>query len=120
MRRSLENAECIGLFPPRVGAQYRDEMRRRRGIWDRGITVTDRDLERERAMCFQGRAELSELPPDGSGFSANTAIEMGISDEPQKLHHQAAYASPRLSPANVYGAPLRSIEGVNSAAGLWH
>lgn len=119
MRRSLENAECIGLFPPRVGAQYRDEMRRRRGIWDRGITVTDRDLERERAMCFQNRAELPELPNDRNGFPAKTGLEAGISEDSRRSHHQTAYASPRLSPSNAYGAPLRSIEGVNSAAGLW-
>ncbi|WEW61862.1 hypothetical protein PRK78_007359 [Emydomyces testavorans] len=39
MRRSVENAEHVGLFAPRVGQQYRDEQRRRRSQYDRGTTA---------------------------------------------------------------------------------
>ncbi|OJD22245.1 hypothetical protein ACJ73_06408 [Blastomyces percursus] len=41
MRRSVENAEHVGLFAPRVGQQYRDEQRRRRSQFDRGTTAAE-------------------------------------------------------------------------------
>ncbi|GFG18843.1 meiosis protein MEI2 [Aspergillus udagawae] len=44
MRRSIENAEHIGLFAPRVGQQYRDEQRRRRSQFDRGTTAAEREI----------------------------------------------------------------------------
>ncbi|KAK2761399.1 hypothetical protein FQN54_001921 [Arachnomyces sp. PD_36] len=43
MRRSVENAEHVGLFAPRVGQQYRDEQRRRRSQFDRGTTAAERE-----------------------------------------------------------------------------
>ncbi|KAF3483589.1 putative Meiosis protein MEI2 [Arthroderma uncinatum] len=43
MRRSVENAEHVGLFAPRVGQQYRDEQRRRRSQYDRGTTAAERE-----------------------------------------------------------------------------
>ncbi|OJJ84919.1 putative meiosis protein MEI2 [Aspergillus glaucus CBS 516.65] len=44
MRRSIENAEHIGLFAPRVSQQYRDEQRRRRSQFDRGTTAAEREI----------------------------------------------------------------------------
>ncbi|OXV06476.1 hypothetical protein Egran_05756 [Elaphomyces granulatus] len=44
MRRSVENAEHVGLFAPRVGQQYRDEQRRRRSQYDRGTTAAEREI----------------------------------------------------------------------------
>ncbi|KAH3143404.1 hypothetical protein KXW18_009398 [Aspergillus fumigatus] len=44
MRRSIENAEHIGLFAPRVGQQYRDEQRRRRSQFDRGTTAAEGEI----------------------------------------------------------------------------
>ncbi|XRM44549.1 hypothetical protein ABZX51_007678 [Aspergillus tubingensis] len=44
MRRSIENAEHVGLFAPRVGQQYRDEQRRRRSQFDRGTTAAEREV----------------------------------------------------------------------------
>ncbi|KAL5047894.1 hypothetical protein BDW71DRAFT_196626 [Aspergillus fruticulosus] len=44
MRRSIENAEHVGLFAPRVGQQYRDEQRRRRSQFDRGTTAAEREI----------------------------------------------------------------------------
>ncbi|PGG98555.1 hypothetical protein GX51_06751 [Blastomyces parvus] len=43
MRRSVENAEHVGLFAPRVGQQYRDEQRRRRSQFDRGTSAAERE-----------------------------------------------------------------------------
>ncbi|KAI5298386.1 hypothetical protein KEM55_003449, partial [Ascosphaera atra] len=43
MRRSVENAEHVGLFAPRVGQQFRDEQRRRRSQFDRGTTAAERE-----------------------------------------------------------------------------
>ncbi|KAL1960010.1 hypothetical protein VTO42DRAFT_678 [Malbranchea cinnamomea] len=43
MRRSVENAEHVGLFAPRVGQQYRDEQRRRRSQFDRGTMAAQRE-----------------------------------------------------------------------------
>ncbi|EAW08594.1 putative meiosis protein MEI2 [Aspergillus clavatus NRRL 1] len=50
MRRSIENAEHIGLFAPRVGQQYRDEQRRRRSQFDRGTTAAEREVVYVRTM----------------------------------------------------------------------
>jgi hypothetical protein len=36
VKRSVDNAQHIGLFPPRAGQQTRDEQRRRRSQYDRG------------------------------------------------------------------------------------
>ncbi|OJJ38553.1 hypothetical protein ASPWEDRAFT_168455 [Aspergillus wentii DTO 134E9] len=44
MRRSIENAEHVGLFAPRVGQQYRDEQRRRHSQFDRGTTAAEREV----------------------------------------------------------------------------
>ncbi|KAE8348483.1 meiosis protein MEI2 [Aspergillus coremiiformis] len=44
MRRSIENAEHVGLFAPRVGQQHRDEQRRRRSQFDRGTTAAEREI----------------------------------------------------------------------------
>ncbi|TQB69931.1 hypothetical protein MPDQ_001121 [Monascus purpureus] len=44
MRRSIENAEHVGLFAPRVGQQYRDEQRRRRSQFDRGTSAAEREI----------------------------------------------------------------------------
>ncbi|RJE21256.1 Meiosis protein MEI2 [Aspergillus sclerotialis] len=44
MRRSLENAEHVGLFPPRSNQQYRDEQRRRRSLFDRESSASGRDI----------------------------------------------------------------------------
>ncbi|KGY15042.1 hypothetical protein PABG_12157 [Paracoccidioides brasiliensis Pb03] len=44
MRRSVENAEHVGLFAPRVGQQYRDEQRRRRSQFDRGTIAAEREF----------------------------------------------------------------------------
>ncbi|KAL2809025.1 RNA recognition motif 2-domain-containing protein [Aspergillus granulosus] len=48
MRRSIENAEHVGLFAPRVGQQYRDEQRRRRSQYDRGTIAAEREI-----VCVQ-------------------------------------------------------------------
>ncbi|KAM0340334.1 hypothetical protein ACHAPU_010547 [Fusarium lateritium] len=39
MRRSVENAEHVGLFTPTAGAQFRDEQRRRHSQYDRGTRL---------------------------------------------------------------------------------
>ena len=39
MRRSVENAEHVGLFAPRAGQHNRDEQRRRRSQYDRGTRL---------------------------------------------------------------------------------
>ncbi|KAG8532028.1 uncharacterized protein KY384_003664 [Bacidia gigantensis] len=41
MRRSVENAEHIGLFAPRAGQNFRDEQRRRRSQYDRGTRLAE-------------------------------------------------------------------------------
>ncbi|KAI9796807.1 MAG: hypothetical protein M1833_005950 [Piccolia ochrophora] len=41
MRRSVENAEHVGLFAPRAGQQNRDEQRRRRSQFDRGTRLAE-------------------------------------------------------------------------------
>ena len=39
MRRSVENAEHVGLFTPNAGQHMRDEQRRRRSQYDRGTRL---------------------------------------------------------------------------------
>ncbi|EAA57834.1 hypothetical protein AN6494.2 [Aspergillus nidulans FGSC A4] len=51
MRRSIENAEHVGLFAPRVGQQYRDEQRRRRSQFDRGTTAAEREIVYVRSLA---------------------------------------------------------------------
>ncbi|KAK1149959.1 hypothetical protein N8T08_003515 [Aspergillus melleus] len=51
MRRSIENAEHVGLFAPRVGQQYRDEQRRRRSQYDRGTTAAEREIVYVRTLA---------------------------------------------------------------------
>ncbi|PYH77761.1 meiosis protein MEI2 [Aspergillus uvarum CBS 121591] len=51
MRRSIENAEHVGLFAPRVGQQYRDEQRRRRSQFDRGTTAAEREIVYVRTLA---------------------------------------------------------------------
>ncbi|KAI9718973.1 MAG: hypothetical protein M1812_003858 [Candelaria pacifica] len=41
MRRSVENAEHVGLFAPRAGQHFRDEQRRRRSQYDRGTRLAE-------------------------------------------------------------------------------
>lgn len=41
MRRSVENAEHVGLFAPRAGQNFRDEQRRRRSQYDRGTRLAE-------------------------------------------------------------------------------
>ncbi|KAI9677582.1 MAG: hypothetical protein M1817_006536 [Caeruleum heppii] len=53
MRRSVENAEHVGLFAPRAGQHNRDEMRRRRSQYDRGTRLA----EMEEAYEFDAREE---------------------------------------------------------------
>ncbi|KKY29250.1 putative meiosis protein mei2 [Phaeomoniella chlamydospora] len=41
MRRSVENAEHVGLFAPRAGQLYRNQQRRRQSQWDRGTSAAE-------------------------------------------------------------------------------
>ncbi|KAK5126206.1 hypothetical protein LTR16_003096 [Cryomyces antarcticus] len=61
MKRSLENAEHVGLFPPRQGQQHRDEQRRRNTHFDRG---TPRALieEAHEAFRYGSRFEYDRAP----------------------------------------------------------
>ncbi|KAJ3537914.1 hypothetical protein NM208_g6126 [Fusarium decemcellulare] len=57
MKRSVENAEHVGLFTPNAGQHYRDEQRRRKSIYDRGTRLAaleEIDFE-SRAGSFYGR-----------------------------------------------------------------
>ncbi|KAF7505790.1 hypothetical protein GJ744_000461 [Endocarpon pusillum] len=47
MRRSVENAETVGLFAPRHGQQFRDDQRRRRSQYDRGTTAAEMEARHE-------------------------------------------------------------------------
>ncbi|KAI9842524.1 MAG: hypothetical protein M1838_003096 [Thelocarpon superellum] len=53
MRRSVENAEHVGLFAPRAGQHNRDEQRRRRSQYDRGTRLAEMD----EAYEYQRREE---------------------------------------------------------------
>ncbi|KAH8598070.1 RNA recognition motif 2-domain-containing protein [Bisporella sp. PMI_857] len=44
LKRSCENAEHVGLFAPNGGGSHaRDEQRRRRGLYDRGTSLAERE-----------------------------------------------------------------------------
>ncbi|KAK2734017.1 hypothetical protein FQN57_001886 [Myotisia sp. PD_48] len=62
MRRSVENAEHVGLFAPRVGQQYRDEQRRRRSQFDRGTTAAEHESYWIRNATPR-RANMNDMPP---------------------------------------------------------
>ncbi|EGC48275.1 meiosis protein MEI2 [Histoplasma capsulatum var. duboisii H88] len=66
MRRSVENAEHVGLFAPRVGQQYRDEQRRRRSQFDRGTTAAEREAYFVRSSS-SFTARRGALNGNGSG-----------------------------------------------------
>ncbi|KAI9844093.1 MAG: hypothetical protein M1837_005807 [Sclerophora amabilis] len=59
MRRSVENAEHVGLFAPRAGQNSREEQRRRRSQYDRGTRLAemeesyDHDLRHEESVYQQ-------------------------------------------------------------------
>ena len=59
MRRSVENAEHVGLFAPRAGQNFRDEQRRRRSQYDRGTRLA----EMEDAYDIDRHAYRGDLPP---------------------------------------------------------
>ncbi|PGH14426.1 hypothetical protein AJ79_03069 [Helicocarpus griseus UAMH5409] len=68
MRRSVENAEHVGLFAPRVGQQYRDEQRRRRSQFDRGTTAAEREAYYCRSFtprrgALNGHAHMGPMYP---------------------------------------------------------
>ena len=41
MRRSVENAEHVGLFAPRAGQHFRNQQRRRKSQYDRGTRLAE-------------------------------------------------------------------------------
>ncbi|KFX90215.1 hypothetical protein V490_06568 [Pseudogymnoascus sp. VKM F-3557] len=54
MRRSVENAEHVGLYAPRAGQHYRDEQRRRRSQYDRGTRLAAlEEFEFEEVTSYQ-------------------------------------------------------------------
>ncbi|OBT66028.1 hypothetical protein VE03_03167 [Pseudogymnoascus sp. 23342-1-I1] len=54
MRRSVENAEHVGLFAPRAGQHHRDEQRRRRSQYDRGTRLAAlEEFEFEDMISYQ-------------------------------------------------------------------
>ncbi|PYH66051.1 meiosis protein MEI2 [Aspergillus vadensis CBS 113365] len=67
MRRSIENAEHVGLFAPRVGQQYRDEQRRRRSQFDRGTTAAEREV-------VYVRTAFSAVVADGQFSTLGTVL----------------------------------------------
>ncbi|KAL4782741.1 RNA recognition motif 2-domain-containing protein [Aspergillus varians] len=73
MRRSIENAEHVGLFAPRVGQQYRDEQRRRRSQFDRGTTAAEREIVYVRTL-----APRRPLGAVGSGLKSAPCTYPGI------------------------------------------
>ncbi|OTB07122.1 hypothetical protein M426DRAFT_8851 [Hypoxylon sp. CI-4A] len=52
MKRSVENAEHVGLFTPHAGQHFRDEQRRRRSQFDRGNPRLE-DHDYNAAMYYQ-------------------------------------------------------------------
>lgn len=63
MRRSVENAEHVGLFAPRAGQNFRDEQRRRRSQYDRGTRLA----EMEDAYDIDRHDYRGDLAPYYSG-----------------------------------------------------
>ncbi|KFY22567.1 hypothetical protein V491_02762 [Pseudogymnoascus sp. VKM F-3775] len=60
MRRSVENAEHVGLFAPRAGQHYRDEQRRRRSQYDRGTRLAAlEEFEFEDVVTYQDGGRYS-------------------------------------------------------------
>ncbi|KFY81382.1 hypothetical protein V500_11473 [Pseudogymnoascus sp. VKM F-4518 (FW-2643)] len=60
MRRSVENAEHVGLFAPRAGQHYRDEQRRRRSQYDRGTRLAAlEEFEFEDVTSYQDGGRYS-------------------------------------------------------------
>ncbi|KFZ06983.1 hypothetical protein V501_06887 [Pseudogymnoascus sp. VKM F-4519 (FW-2642)] len=60
MRRSVENAEHVGLFAPRAGQHHRDEQRRRRSQYDRGTRLAAlEEFEFEDVISYQDVARYS-------------------------------------------------------------
>ncbi|KAL4789897.1 hypothetical protein BDV19DRAFT_396608 [Aspergillus venezuelensis] len=73
MRRSIENAEHVGLFAPRVGQQYRDEQRRRRSQYDRGTTAAEREVVYVRTL-----APRRQYTGMGSGLKSAPCTYPGV------------------------------------------
>ncbi|KFY15247.1 hypothetical protein V492_02134 [Pseudogymnoascus sp. VKM F-4246] len=60
MRRSVENAEHVGLFAPRTGQHNRDEQRRRRSQYDRGTRLAAlEEFEFEDVISYQDGGRYS-------------------------------------------------------------
>ncbi|KAL5351563.1 hypothetical protein ACLOAV_003423 [Pseudogymnoascus australis] len=60
MRRSVENAEHVGLFAPRAGQHNRDEQRRRRSQYDRGTRLAAlEEFEFEDMISYQDGGRYS-------------------------------------------------------------
>ena len=64
MRRSVENAEHVGLFAPRAGQNFRDEQRRRRSQFDRGTRLAEMEDAYDDRHDYRG-----ELTPYYQGSS---------------------------------------------------
>lgn len=64
MRRSVENAEHVGLFAPRAGQNFRDEQRRRRSQFDRGTRLAEMEDAYDDRHDYRG-----EVPPYYQGSS---------------------------------------------------
>ncbi|OJZ86234.1 hypothetical protein ASPFODRAFT_61558 [Aspergillus luchuensis CBS 106.47] len=90
MRRSIENAEHVGLFAPRVGQQYRDEQRRRRSQFDRGTTAAEREVIAFSAVVADG--QFSTLGTVLIATLARLAKATGI-DKDLRLSSQTEKAS---------------------------
>ncbi|KAI9826798.1 MAG: hypothetical protein M1832_005736 [Thelocarpon impressellum] len=82
MRRSVENAEHVGLFAPRAGQHNRDEQRRRRSQYDRGTRLAELD----EAYEFQAREEEE--------FFREQALRHGGLDGARFGRRPARYDSP--------------------------
>ncbi|KAL8795982.1 MAG: hypothetical protein Q9195_001558 [Heterodermia aff. obscurata] len=63
MRRSVENAEHVGLFAPRAGQNFRDEQRRRRSQFDRGTRLAEMEDAYDDRHDYHG-----ELTPSYRGI----------------------------------------------------
>lgn len=67
MRRSVENAEHVGLFAPRAGQNFRDEQRRRRSQYDRGTRLAEIEdsYEISHVDCRNEPSALHSIDPYG-------------------------------------------------------
>lgn len=90
MRRSVENAEHVGLFAPRAGQHYRDEQRRRKSKYDRGTRLAEMEEN-----------EFYDIEGGAGGFMGQYQLQ-----EYQEPSYQAPYpAYSRLQgsfPAHAY------------------